>query len=171
MPENNQRGGFFRGVGNVARGLGRGISNQVRNSPIGHAVHGEFRQAWNTTPIGRLVNALGRMGNGPNTGGSGPSMPSPSAMGAYGPMADGYAGIPMQPQQAPVAPQFGSEATTNWAQLAQAMQGQNASQNMGLGAYGNPSAASGAWALGQGAMNPLRQSGDTGLGRMRPQQN
>ncbi len=160
MPENNQRGGFFRGVGNVARGLGRGIYNQVRNSPIGHAVHGEFRQAWNSTPIGRLVTALGRLGaESRPTGSSGSNMPQPSALGAFGPMADGYAGLPFQAPQQPQAPQFGSANTTDWGALANAMQNRNASSVMGLGAYGNPNAASGAWALGQGAMNPMKQSG------------
>ena len=166
----NQRSGDVRPIMDVIR-EGGGVRDWYRQTPIGQLTSGGgIRGAWNATPIGRLVNALRDRG-GNQQASRGPQMPTPTAPGAFGPMADGYAGIPMQPQQPAQAPAFGSEATTNWQALAQALQGQNASANMGVGAYGNPNAASGSWALGQGAMNPLRQSGDTGLGRMRPQQN
>jgi hypothetical protein len=185
MPNNsgNRRGGFWGGVGNVARGAGRRIGSAIRNSPGGHLVHGEFREAFGATPVGMLVNALRNAGSNGCQSTSGP--------GAFGTMAVYYAGVTCMGSPLPLTHGFVSEIKTDCGNYVQPdpiigppqysapnadpsinQYGPNSSRTMGTGAFGSGMGATGANLMGMmGAGGLLRQSGDSGLGRQRPQQN
>lgn len=173
------QGGGLRGwwrqtpIGSLMRG---DVGEAFRGTPIGQlATGGGISGAWHATPLGGLIDAMrARTQQGPRA----------TPVGAFGPTAGDYSGLPAGPSQAPA--QVQTWGATDWSQfippdanmgppeISPPTRGQPAGPRGGrdpsraafgaapsglAGILGGGSMATGANLLGMMAANPVRQSG------------